>query len=59
MFIPVSINPAQPSGTDAAILIARLDAELTERYPGLDRDTFMLTPEQVRAGHGIFLVAKA
>jgi putative acetyltransferase len=59
MFGPVSISPAQPSGTDATTLIAHLDAELAERYPGLDRDTFMLTPEQVRAGHGVFLLAKA
>ncbi len=59
MFVPISISPAQPSGTDAATLIACLDAELAERYPGLDRDTLMLTPEQVRAGHGVFLIAKA
>lgn len=59
MFEPVSISSAQPSGTDAATLIARLDAELAQRYPGLDRDTFTLTPEQVRAGHGVFLIAIA
>jgi GNAT superfamily N-acetyltransferase len=59
MFGPVSISPAQPSGIDATTLIAHLDAELAERYPGLDRDTFILTPEQVRAGHGVFLIAKA
>jgi putative acetyltransferase len=56
---PISISPAQPSGTDATALIAQLDTELAERYPRLDRDTFILTPEQVRAGHGIFLIAKA
>ena len=59
MFGHVSISPAQPSSADAATLIARLDAELTQRYPGYDRDAFMLTPEQIRAGHGIFLIAKA
>jgi GNAT superfamily N-acetyltransferase len=59
MFGPVSINPAQPSGTHAAALTACLDAELAERYPGFEKDTFMLTPEQLRAGHGIFLIATA
>ena len=59
MFGSISISPAQLSGTDATTLIAHLDAELAKRYPGLDRDTFMLTPEQVRAGHGVFLIAKA
>lgn len=58
MFGPVSISPAQPSGADAATLIARLDAELAQRYPGVDRDTFMLTSEQIRAGHGVFLIAR-
>src|ERR1035438_1452979 len=59
IFKHVSIIPAQPSGTDATALIAHLDAELAQRYPGLDRDTFMLMPEQVRAGHGVFLIAEA
>jgi putative acetyltransferase len=58
MFRPVSIGPAQLPSTDASTLVAHLDAELAVRYPGLDRDTFMLTPEQVKAGQGIFLIVR-
>lgn len=59
MFGPVSISSSELSSIDATGLIARLDAELAERYPDLDRNTRMLTPEQVRPGHGVFLIARA
>jgi putative acetyltransferase len=59
MYGSVSISSAQLSSTDAMALIAHLDADLADRYPGLDRNTRMLTPEQLRAGHGVFLIASA
>jgi GNAT superfamily N-acetyltransferase len=59
MYGSISISSAQLSSTDAMALIAHLDADLAERYPGLDHNTRMLTPEQVRAGHGVFLIARA
>ncbi|HXM57265.1 MAG TPA: GNAT family N-acetyltransferase [Candidatus Dormibacteraeota bacterium] len=43
---------------DARALIARLDAELTERYPNPGDNHFELTAEQVGDGRGVFLVAR-
>lgn len=59
MLGPVFIGPTEPSDTDATTLVAHLNAELAKRYRRLDRDTFKFIPEQFRAGHGVFLVAKA
>lgn len=58
MFDPVFITPTQPSSNDAATLTGYLDAELAKRYPGVKRDSFILTAEQLKAGHGIFLIAR-
>ena len=51
-FVSVSL-----AGADAQGLIARLDAELTERYPNPAHRHFGLTEEQVTGGSGVFLVA--
>jgi putative acetyltransferase len=59
MLGPVTVSPAPLSSADAAVLIARLDAELAERYPDLEHNHFGLTPAQVRAGQGVFLIARA
>lgn len=50
---------AEPlSSADVLDLIARLDAELTERYPNPADNHFELTAEQVGDGRGVFLVAR-
>jgi putative acetyltransferase len=54
----VVISPAPMYSPDAATLTALLDAELAARYPGLNYDHFELTASQVRAGHGVFLIAR-
>lgn len=54
----VVISPAPLYSADATALTALLDAELAARYPGLYHDPFELTPRQVRAGHGVFLIAR-
>ena len=58
MFGPVVITPGLIAGADATTLIARLDLELEELYPGLDNSHSELTPEEIEAGQGIFLIAK-
>jgi putative acetyltransferase len=55
----IAIAPEPLSSPVAADLIARLDAELTERYPNPDDNFFELTTEQVGEDHGVFLVARA
>jgi putative acetyltransferase len=59
MYGSVSISSEQLSNTSAMDLISHLDADLADRYPDLDLNTRTLTPEQVRAGHGVFLIARA
>ena len=53
----IAIAPAPLDGADAQALIARLNAELTERYPNPADRHFGLSAEQVGAGSGVFLVA--
>jgi putative acetyltransferase len=55
----LSIAPESLTSRDARALVARLDAELTERYPNPEDSHFELTEEQVGAGRGVFLVARA
>jgi GNAT superfamily N-acetyltransferase len=52
----LAIAPAPLASAGAQALIARLDAELTERYPNPSDRHFRLTEEQVTGG-GVFLVA--
>ncbi|MQA84816.1 MAG: GNAT family N-acetyltransferase [Streptosporangiales bacterium] len=54
----LSITAEPLSSSDARALIARLDAELTERYPNPEDNHFDLAAEQVDAGRGVFLVAR-
>jgi len=53
----LAIAPAPLGGAEARTLIARLNAELTERYPNAADRHFGLTEEQVTCGSGVFLVA--
>src|SRR5215471_19533239 len=53
----LAIAPAPLGGAEARTLIARLNAELTERYPNAADRHFGLTEEQVTGGSGVFLVA--
>src|SRR5205807_2406450 len=46
------------SASDAQTLIARLNAELTERYPKAEDRHFELAEGQVSEGRGVFLVAR-
>src|SRR5580700_10219711 len=55
---PVIISPTSPASTDATALIARLDAELTERYPDRKRSRLEHAPAQVAIGRGLFLIAR-
>lgn len=54
----LTIAPEPLASADARALIARLDAELTERYPDPEDRHFGLTVEQVGEGQGVFLVAR-
>jgi GNAT superfamily N-acetyltransferase len=54
----LTIVPEPLSSPDAQALIARLNQELTERYPAPEDRHFDLTAEQVGEGQGIFLVAR-
>jgi len=47
------------SSSDAQVLIGRLNAELTVRYPDPDDRHFELTEAQVGDGSGVFLVARS
>jgi GNAT superfamily N-acetyltransferase len=53
----LTIVSAPIAGADAQAMIARLNAELTERYPNPAHRHFGLTEEQVTGGSGVFLVA--
>jgi len=55
---PFTISSAPVCGSDAKALIARLDAELNERYPDVPLDHLVLTPAQVAEGGGTFLIAR-
>jgi putative acetyltransferase len=52
------IAPEPLSSLDARALIARLDAELTERYPNPADNHFRLDAGEVSDGNGVFLVAR-
>jgi broad specificity phosphatase PhoE/GNAT superfamily N-acetyltransferase len=54
---PVVIAAAAIDSPDCQILIAALDAELTERYPEAGANHFRLDPEEVSPGRGVFLLA--
>jgi GNAT superfamily N-acetyltransferase len=54
----LAITPEPLSSADARALIARLDAELTERYPNPEDNHFELSAEQVSKDQGVFLVAR-
>jgi putative acetyltransferase len=54
----LTIAPESLASPAAADLIARLNAELTERYPDPKDRHFDLTAEQVAEGEGVFLVAR-
>ena len=55
---PVIMSPTSPSSPDATALTARLDAELAERYPDLERSRLEQAPAQVAIGRGLFLIAR-
>lgn len=55
---PLTIVPEPLDSAAAQTLIARLNAELTERYPAVEDRHFELTGEQVSEGRGVFLVAR-
>jgi GNAT superfamily N-acetyltransferase len=55
----LTISPEPLSGADAQILIARLNAELSELYPRAEDRHFELAEAQVSEGRGVFLVARA
>lgn len=54
----LTIAPEPLSGADAQALIARLNDELTERYPRAADRHFGLTEAQVADGSGVFVVAR-
>jgi putative acetyltransferase len=53
------IAPEPLASPVARALIARLDAELTERYPNPADNHFRLDAEEVVEGRGVFLVARS
>jgi putative acetyltransferase len=53
----ITVAPAPLAAAAAQALIARLNAELTERYPNPEDRHFGLTQEQVGGRSGVFLVA--
>jgi putative acetyltransferase len=53
----LTIAPAPLSSPAAKALIARLNAELTERYPSPEDRHFELSEEQVAGTSGVFVVA--
>jgi putative acetyltransferase len=53
----VTVGPAPLASAPAQGLIARLNAELTERYPNPEDRHFGLTQEQLSGRSGVFLVA--
>src|SRR5919204_858538 len=55
---PLVIAPEPLTSPDVQALIARLDAELTERYPNPEDNFFELAEEQVDGREGVLLVAR-
>ena len=55
---PLVIAPEPLASPDVQALIARLDAEITERYPNPEDNFFELAEEQVDGCHGVLLVAR-
>src|SRR5919108_6315853 len=56
---PLVIAPEPLASPDVQALIARLDAEITERYPNPEDNFFELAEEQVDGRRGVLLVARA
>jgi GNAT superfamily N-acetyltransferase len=54
----LTITPERLSSPDAQLLIARLNAELCERYPKPEDRHFELAEAQVSKGRGVFVVAR-
>jgi GNAT superfamily N-acetyltransferase len=54
----VTIAAEPLSSSDAQALVARLDAELTERYPDPADNHLDLAEEEVGPGQGVFLIAR-
>ena len=55
---PFTITAASVCESDAKALIARLDAELSERYPDTSLDHLVLTHAEITEGGGTFLIAR-
>jgi putative acetyltransferase len=55
---PLVIAPEPLTSPDVQALIARLDAEITERYPNPEDNFFQLAEDQVDGRHGVLLVAR-
>ena len=56
---PVTIEPCSLGSVEARALIAALNAELSQRYPDPVDSFFSLGEDEVSAGRGAFLVARA
>jgi putative acetyltransferase len=56
--VPLVIAPEPLTSPDVQALIARLDAEVTERYPNPEDNFFELDQEQVDGRQGVLLVAR-
>ena len=56
--MPLVIAPEPLTSPAVQALIARLNAELTERYPNPEDNFFELTEEQVDRRQGVLLVAR-
>jgi GNAT superfamily N-acetyltransferase len=54
----VTIEDAPLASPDALALIARLDAEIDERYPESSANFFRLDPDDVVPGRGAFVIAR-
>jgi putative acetyltransferase len=55
---PLVIAPEPLGSPDVQALIARLDAEITDRYPNPEDNFFQLAEDQVDGRHGVLLVAR-
>lgn len=53
----LAIRRTELTSSEAAALIAALNAELSARYPEDGATHFRLDPDEVAAGNGVFLVA--
>jgi GNAT superfamily N-acetyltransferase len=55
----IEISDEPLSSAVAGVLIAALNAELTQRYPNPEDNFFSLDPDEVGPGRGAFVVARA